>query len=146
MARNGLENGVARAQTLVYNNIMSTRRDIGEYSLLAGCFINLTWGATMRRKVAFRGKRHNRLGIFLVAAVLVMLLVVISMGSMSLKQRQNEYRAREAELDELIAAEENRTKELEEFKRYTQTQAYIEKLATDKLGLVHEGEIVFKMN
>ncbi len=100
----------------------------------------------MRRKVAFRGKRQNRFGIFLVATVLLMLLVVISMGSMSLKQKQNEYLAREAELDTLIAAEEARTTELENFKRYTQTQAYIEQLAKEKLGLVHDGEIVFKMN
>ena len=99
----------------------------------------------MSRRVAFRGKRQNRLGMFLVSAVVVMLLFFVSFNSILLKQKQNEYAAREAELDVLIAAEEERTIEIEEFRKYTQTQAYIEELAKEKLGLVHEGEIVFKM-
>ena len=35
-------------------------------------------------------------------------------------------------------------KEIEEFRKYTQTKAYIEEVAKDKLGLVYEGEILFK--
>ncbi|MBD5542037.1 MAG: septum formation initiator family protein [Lachnospiraceae bacterium] len=100
----------------------------------------------MSRRVAFRGKRQNRLGMFLVSVVIIMLLVVVSVNSFLLKQKQDVYAAREAELDALIAAEEQRTIELEEFKKYTQTQAYIEEIAKEKLGLVREGEIVFKMN
>lgn len=100
----------------------------------------------MSRRVAFRGKRQNRLGMFLVSAVIVMLLVVVSVNSVLLRQKQDTYREREAELDELIAAEEQRTTELEELRKYTQTQAYIEQVAKEKLGLVKEGEIVFKMN
>ena len=84
--------------------------------------------------------------MFLVSAVIIMLLVVVSINSFLLKQKQDVYAAREAELDALIAAEEQRTIELEEFKKYTQTQAYIEEIAKEKLGLVREGEIVFKMN
>ncbi len=100
----------------------------------------------MSRRVAFRGKRQNRLGMFLVSAVIVMLLVVVSVNSALLRQKQESYREREAELDELITAEEKRTTELEELRKYTQTQAYIEEVAKEKLGLVKEGEIVFKMN
>lgn len=100
----------------------------------------------MSRRVAFRGKRQNRLGMFLVSAVIVMLLVVVSVNSVLLRQKQDTYREREAELDELIATEEQRTTELEELRKYTQTQAYIEEVAKEKLGLVKEGEIVFKMN
>ena len=84
--------------------------------------------------------------MFLVSAVIVMLLVVVSVNSVLLRQKQDTYREREAELDELIAAEEQRTTELEELRKYTQTQAYIEEVAKEKLGLVKEGEIVFKMN
>ncbi len=99
----------------------------------------------MSRRVAFRGKRQNRLGMFLVSAVVVMLLVVVTVNSILLRQKQEEYAIREAELDVLIAAEEERAVEIEEFRKYTQTQAYIEELAKEKLGLVHDGEIVFKM-
>ena len=74
-----------------------------------------------------------------------MLLVVVTVNSILLKQKQEEYAIREAELDVLIAAEEERAVEIEEFRKYTQTQAYIEELAKEKLGLVHDGEIVFKM-
>jgi len=84
--------------------------------------------------------------MFLVSVVVVMLLVVVSVNSFLLKQKQDTYKEREAELDELIAAEEQRTTELEELRKYTQTQAYIEEVAKEKLGLVKEGEIVFKMN
>ena len=112
-----------------------------------------------RRRVAFRGRRQNRFGMFLVSAVVVMLLLVISVNSYTLKQKQQEYMSTEAELDAKIADEESLeativaevkeeprlTTELAEFKKYTQTQAYIEEVAKDKLGLVKEGEIVFKM-
>jgi len=84
--------------------------------------------------------------MFLVSAVVIMLLVVVTVNSFLLRQKQDAYAAREAELDELIAAEEERASELEEFKKYTQTQAYVEEVAKEKLGLVREGEIVFKMN
>ncbi|MCH5280344.1 MAG: septum formation initiator family protein [Lachnospiraceae bacterium] len=100
----------------------------------------------MSRRVAFRGKRQNRLGMFLVSAVVLMLLVVVTVNSVTLRQKQETYLAREAELDALIEEEERRAAELEEFKKYTQTQAYIEEVAKEKLGLVKEGEIVFKMN
>ncbi len=100
----------------------------------------------MSRKVAFRDKRQNRTGMFLVSAVVVMVLVVVVINMVQLKQKQETYLARQAELDKQIEAEQDRTEELAEFKKYTQTQAYIEEVAKDKLGLVREGEIVFKMN
>lgn len=100
----------------------------------------------MSRRVAFRGKRQNRLGMFLVSAVVLMLLVVVTVNSITLRQKQETYLAREAELDAMIEEEELRAAELEEFRKYTQTQAYIEEVAKEKLGLVKEGEILFKMN
>ena len=45
---------------------------------------------------------------------------------------------------EQIVAEEERAKEIEEFEKYTQTKKYVEEVARDKLGLVYEGEILFK--
>lgn len=98
-----------------------------------------------KRKVAFRSKRQNRFGMFLVSAAVIMLLIVISINCYSLKQKHNDYLAIEAELDAQIAQEENRAAELEEFKKYSQTEAYIEEIAKERLGLVREGEIVFKM-
>lgn len=43
-----------------------------------------------------------------------------------------------------IEAEQARTKEIEEYEKYTQTKKYVEEIAKSKLGLVYEGEIIFK--
>ena len=61
-----------------------------------------------RKQVAFRGKRQNRFGMFLVSAVVLMLLAVISVNSYKLKQKQQEYLSTEAALDAHIEDEENR--------------------------------------
>lgn len=47
-------------------------------------------------------------------------------------------------LQEEIDAEKIRTEEIAEYGKYTQTKKYVEELAKDKLGLVYEGEIIFK--
>lgn len=98
----------------------------------------------VKRKVVFRKKRQNRLGMFLVLMVVLMLLVVISLKSAELRQKQETYAARERVLQEQIDAEKARTEEIEEYRKYTQTKKYVEEVAKDKLGLVNEGEIIYK--
>ena len=98
----------------------------------------------VKRKVVFRKKRQNRLGMFLVLMVVLMLLVVVSLKSAELRQKQETYAARERVLQEQIDAEKARTEEIEEDRKYTQTKKYVEEVAKDKLGLVNEGEIIYK--
>lgn len=98
----------------------------------------------VKRKVVFRKKRQNRLGMFLVLMVVLMLLVVVSLKSAELRQKQETYAARERVLQEQIDAEKARTEEIEEYRKYTQTKKYVEEVAKDKLGLVNEGEIIYK--
>ena len=43
-----------------------------------------------------------------------------------------------------ILEEEERANEIEEYRKYTQTKGFVEEVAKDKLGLVYEGEILFK--
>lgn len=101
----------------------------------------------VKRKVVFRKKRQNRLGMFLVLMVVLMLLVVVSLKSAELRQKQETYAARERVLQEQIDAEKARTEEIEEYRKYTQTKKYVEEVAKDKLGLVNEGEIIInRMN
>ena len=61
-----------------------------------------------------------------------------------LKQKQETYAAKEQALQEQIDAENARTQEIEEYRKYTQTKKYVEEVAKDKLGLVKEGEIIYK--
>ena len=39
---------------------------------------------------------------------------------------------------------EQRAEEIEEYKQYTKSREYIEEVAREKLGLVYEGEVIFK--
>ena len=82
--------------------------------------------------------------MFLVLMVVLMLLVVVSLKSAELRQKQETYAARERVLQEQIDAEKARTEEIEEYRKYTQTKKYVEEVAKDKLGLVNEGEIIYK--
>ena len=56
----------------------------------------------------------------------------------------SEMQERAAELEQQIAEEEQRTKDIEEYSKYTKTDEYVEEVARDKLGLVKQGEIIFK--
>lgn len=98
----------------------------------------------MAKKAAYRKRRQNRFGMFLVSIAVVMLLVVVAFSGLRLQQKLEVYQQRELALQEQILAEEERAREIEEYEKYTQTKKYIEEVARDKLGLVYEGEILFK--
>ena len=98
----------------------------------------------IKRKVVFRKKRQNRLGMFLVTIVVLMLLVVVSINSVGLRQKKESYLEREQALQEQIDAEEERSEQIVEYRKYTQTKKYVEEVAKEKLGLVNEGEIIYK--
>ena len=61
-----------------------------------------------------------------------------------MKKKGLEYQLREQTLNQQVAAEENRAKELEEYRIYVQTKQYIEEVAKQKLGLVKPDEILLK--
>lgn len=100
----------------------------------------------MAGRVAYKKKRQNRGGMLLVSLVLIMMLVVVAVKSAELTEKKEYYAKREAELAAQIEAEEERAVEIEEYEKYTKTKKYIEEVARDKLGLVYEGEILFKDN
>jgi len=97
-----------------------------------------------RRKPVYRKKRQNRLGMFLVMTVVLMMLLVVTVKSVELKAKQSSYQQKEQLLTEQIKAEEDRKEEIAEYEKYTKTKKYIEEVAKDKLGLVYDGEIIFK--
>lgn len=100
--------------------------------------------ARARRRVAYRKRNQNRFSMFLVTLVVVMIMVVVAVKSVELQQKIDA-KAQEAQLlDEQIAAEKARTEEITEFEKEVQTKGYIEDIAREKLGLVYEGEIMFK--
>ena len=96
------------------------------------------------RKVAFKKRRQNRLGMILVTVVVLMLCLVLTVSMMSLNKKRDGYIERQESLQRQIDSENKRTQDLEEYEKYTKTAAYVEEVAKDKLGLVYEDEIVFQ--
>ena len=98
----------------------------------------------MSRQIAYRKRRQNGFSVALVIMVLLMLMIVITFGRVNLQKKQEVYAQREQQLQEQIDAETKRSEEIEEYRKYTQTQKYVEEVAKEKLGLVNENEIIFK--
>ena len=87
---------------------------------------------------------QNRLCMWLAAEVVGILIVVILVACAGLVRRLHSNNERIAELNGEIVKEEQRAQDIEEYKEYTQTREYIEEVAREKLGLVYEGEVIFK--
>lgn len=100
--------------------------------------------AMARRKVAYRKRSQNRFSMFLVSLVVLMIMVAVSVRSMGMQKKIDEKKAELEQLETEIAEEEKRALEIEEFGKEVKTKGYIENLAREKLGLVYEGEILFK--
>lgn len=97
-----------------------------------------------RRKIAYRKRNQNRFSMFLVSLVVVMIMVAVAIRSVGLQQKVDEKTAELKQLEAQIAEEKERALEIAEFGKEVKTKGYIENLAREKLGLVYEGEILFK--
>ena len=97
-----------------------------------------------RRQRLRRGMRGHRQSVFAIVAVLVVLILVVSVNAVTLRAKEKAYTAQEIELAEQIAEEKARAKEIDELEKYVGTDEYVEEVAKEKLGLVHENEIIFK--
>lgn len=96
--------------------------------------------ASRRRR---RAKKHVR-SMRVICAVIALLSVMVFYNCMTLRAKEAVYSAKEQELEQLIAEETARTKEIEELEQYVGTDEYIEQIAKEKLGLIGENEIIFK--
>ena len=84
------------------------------------------------------------MGMLLVTTVVLMMLIVVAVKSVELREKRASYAVREEALQRGIEAEQARTEDIAEYEKYTQTKKYVEEIAREKLGLVYEGEIIFK--
>lgn len=97
-----------------------------------------------RRRQCRRSQDHHKRSVLAISAVVLLLTVMVSANSMTLKAKNREYQAQETELKEQIQAEKDRSKEIKELDKYVGTDKYVEDVAKEKLGLVHNNEIIFK--
>lgn len=91
-----------------------------------------------------RAGRSNRLGMFCITAVVALLLVTLSVQSYSLAEKNKAYVQEEERLNKVLAEEQERSEDIEEFEEYVQTDEYVEKAARDKLGMVYPDEILIR--
>ena len=91
-----------------------------------------------RKTAAARQSKRTILGITAVVCV----LMAVQGSSLRGKLAANENR--EQELQQQIDAEQQRTEEIEDLQDYMKSDEYAEKTAREKLGLVKDGEILFK--
>ena len=97
------------------------------------------------RRVAYRKKkRQNLFSMALVSLAVVMILIVVIIGGFQIQKKIDGYEQKRQELQAQIEEQEKRAEEVGEVEKYTQTKQYMEEVAKDKLGLVYEGEILFK--
>ena len=87
---------------------------------------------------------QHRLSILLISCVIVVLGIVLSVGSISLHKKNQNYKAQEMELEKQLEEEALRAEEIDELEEYVGTDEYIEDVAKDKLGLVYPNEILFE--
>lgn len=84
------------------------------------------------------------MSMFLVTMAVLVIVAVIAISAVGLQKKIDAYNERIEELQAEIQKEEERAKELEEFRKYTQTKGFVEEIAQNQLGLVYDGEILFK--
>lgn len=100
--------------------------------------------ARRRRRAAYQKKKQNRVALVLVTAVLFMLIAIVTVKGSQLKTQQAAYQAQEKELQTKIDSEKQRSADLKEYSKYTQTDKFYADVAKEKLGLVYQDEIVFE--
>ena len=87
---------------------------------------------------------NNRMALVGVTMVVLSLAAAVHIKGIDLKEKDKSYSIREENLEAQVAKEEERAKQLEEYRVYVQTKQYIEKVAKEKLGLVNRNEILLK--
>lgn len=88
-------------------------------------------------------QRHKR-SMLAVSSVIVMLMVVVSVNSVTLRAQEQEYQTQISDLETQIEEEKTRSEEIDNLEEYVGTDEYVEDVAKDKLGLIHENEIIFR--
>ena len=82
--------------------------------------------------------------MILIALVVLLMVIVIGYKALGLKETLDANSQKEAELQQQLDDENKRAKDIEEYAKYTKTRKYVEEIAKEKLGLVHDGETVYK--
>ncbi len=99
----------------------------------------------MARTAMARKKKHSSfMGFVLVAMVVLLISIIIFVQGRNTRIKLDAYTQQQETLNSLIDEQEARSLEIDEYEKYVQTKAYAGDQAQEKLGLVKEGEIIFR--
>ena len=88
-------------------------------------------------------RKKSRTTEFSITIVLCCLVAVLTVKGISLQQKVNANASRLSSLDSQIEEEKQCTDDITALKEYMQTDEYIEKMASEKLGLIKSNAKVF---
>ena len=95
-------------------------------------------------KLKKKRRLQHRISVISISCVVLLLMVILGVGSLSLQEKNRNYKAQEALLQEQIAAEIAREEEIAELEEYVGSDKYVEDVAKEKLGLINPNENIFK--
>ena len=82
--------------------------------------------------------------MMLITVVVLIMMIALTVRCKALLDRNEAYAQQIGELQQQITEENDRTQSIEEFRDYTKSDAYVEKVAREKLGLVYPDEMIFQ--
>ena len=97
-----------------------------------------------RRDTLSASRTENRIGMIAILAVVSLLFAVLMIEGFHLRERMVAGEMRRAQLEEAIEEEQLRTKAIEETQGDMDSDEFIRQAARDHLGLVEDGEIIFR--
>ena len=97
-----------------------------------------------RRTRLSRERRIMKNTMLMILMVVCILFVALFIGGYRLNKKIDSALANKADLEDQIRDEEIRREEIEELEEYMKTDEYIREVAREKLGLVDEGDIIFR--
>lgn len=87
---------------------------------------------------------HHKQSILMISGVMLFLVVVITVGGMSLKAKNAAYQEQQEELQSQIDEAKERADEIDDLEEYVGSDSYTEEVAREKLGLVYPDEIILE--
>ena len=87
---------------------------------------------------------RNKVTMVGIISVVCLLMIILLVQGQRLNAAASANEDRVSELEQQIEDENQRTEEIGELEEYMQSDEYLEKVAKDKLGLIKDGEIIFK--
>lgn len=101
-------------------------------------------GFKKRAYRASRNYRQNLVGMLTITVIVCVLLCVICVKSSAMHRTIEQNNETISQLETQIEDETKRTDSIEKKGEYMQSDEYVAKIAREKLGLVNDGEIMFK--